>query len=140
MWVAHAPTLLVAFVVETANRATNVIFKFVPMRLGVDEAGTGWPDGRARLLESRTGVTLAIVRKMRVLFWTGIGLLLLARARPEREGSGGRGGRSRGGRWRGRPLASFVLRSGRALTLEASASRAAPSTSLRDALPSPCAW
>ena len=28
---------------------------------------------------SATGVTLAIVRKMRVLFWTGIGLILLAR-------------------------------------------------------------
>jgi hypothetical protein len=48
------------------------------MRLGVDEAGTeiltavlGYP--------SATGVTLAIVRKMRVLFWTGVGLLLLAR-------------------------------------------------------------
>lgn len=78
MWVAHAPTLLMAFVVETANRATNVVFKFVPLRLGVDEAGTeiltnvlGYPPA--------TGATLAIVRKMRVLFWTGVGLLLLAR-------------------------------------------------------------
>ena len=78
MWVAHAPTLLVAFVLETANRATNVIFKFVPMRLGVDEAGTG---GLTLVLgySITDGVTLAIVRKMRVLFWTGIGLVLLAR-------------------------------------------------------------
>jgi hypothetical protein len=90
MWVSHAPTLLVAFVVETANRATNVIFKFVPMRLGVDEAGTeiltavlGYP--------SATGVTLAIVRKMRVLFWTGVGLLLLARRGLSANEGGGRG-------------------------------------------------
>jgi Lysylphosphatidylglycerol synthase TM region len=78
MWVSHQPTLLVAFVVETANRATNVIFKFVPMRLGVDEAGTG---GLTSVLgyTMADGVTLAIVRKVRVLFWTGVGLLLLAR-------------------------------------------------------------
>jgi Lysylphosphatidylglycerol synthase TM region len=78
MWVAQAPTLLIAFVLETANRATNVIFKFVPMRLGVDEAGTG---GLTHVLgySVADGVTLAIVRKMRVLFWTGIGLVLLAR-------------------------------------------------------------
>jgi hypothetical protein len=78
MWVASAPTLLIAFVLETANRATNVIFKFVPMRLGVDEAGTG---GLTHVLGYTVadGVTLAIVRKMRVLFWTGIGLVLLAR-------------------------------------------------------------
>jgi hypothetical protein len=77
MWVSHAPTLLIAFVLETANRATNVIFKFVPMRLGVDEVGTGI---LTRVLGYTTpdGVTLAIVRKMRVLFWTGVGLVLLA--------------------------------------------------------------
>ena len=39
-WIATPPTLLVAFILETANRLTNVVFKFVPMRLGVDEAGT----------------------------------------------------------------------------------------------------
>jgi hypothetical protein len=78
MWVSHAPTLLVAFVLETANRATNVIFKFVPLRIGVDEAGTG---GLTNVLgySMVDGVTLAIVRKMRVLFWTGVGLVLLAR-------------------------------------------------------------
>lgn len=78
MWVSHAPTLLIAFVLETANRTTNVIFKFVPMRLGVDEAGT---EILTRVLgyQNATGVTLAIVRKMRVLFWTAIGIILLAR-------------------------------------------------------------
>lgn len=77
MWLFQPPALLVAFVFETANRATNVIFKFIPLRLGVDEAGTelltnvlAYPAG--------TGVTLAIVRKVRVLFWTGVGIVLLA--------------------------------------------------------------
>jgi hypothetical protein len=70
------PSLLAAFVLETANRATNVIFKFVPMRLGVDEAGTEWLTS-ALGYASATGVTLAIVRKMRVAFWTAIGVLIL---------------------------------------------------------------
>ncbi len=76
-WISHTPTLLVAFVFETMNRATNVVFKFVPMRLGVDEAGSGLLS-TALGYGSATGVTLAIVRKVRVLFWTAIGLLLLA--------------------------------------------------------------
>ena len=77
-WLVAPPTLLVAFVLETGNRVTNVVFKFVPMRLGVDEAGTG-------LLmtvlgySTATGVTLAIVRKVRMLFWTAVGVLFLAR-------------------------------------------------------------
>ncbi len=70
------PSLLVAFVLETGNRATNVIFKFVPMRLGVDEAQTAWLAG-ALGYASAAGVTLAIVRKMRVAFWTAIGVLIL---------------------------------------------------------------
>lgn len=78
MWVSHQPTLLIAFVLETANRTTNVIFKFVPMRLGVDEAGTELLTLVLRYAPA-TGVTLAIVRKLRVLFWTAIGIILLAR-------------------------------------------------------------
>jgi hypothetical protein len=85
MWLYHPPAagdghghpLLIAFVFETVNRATNVVFKFVPMRWGVDEYGTeqltkvlGYPVGM--------GVALAIVRKVRVLFWTGVGIILLA--------------------------------------------------------------
>jgi hypothetical protein len=61
---------------ETGNRATNVIFKFVPMRLGVDEAQTAWL-ANALGYASAAGVTLAIVRKMRVAFWTAVGVLIL---------------------------------------------------------------
>lgn len=72
------PALLVAFILEAVNRLTTVVFKFVPMRLGVDEAGTGM---LAVVLNysSATGVTMALVRKVRVLFWTAIGVALLAR-------------------------------------------------------------
>ena len=70
------PTLLTAFVLESVNRVINVIFKFVPMRLGVDEAGTGKLTELLKL-GTASGVTLAIVRKARVIVWTAVGIALL---------------------------------------------------------------
>ncbi|HYO62333.1 MAG TPA: lysylphosphatidylglycerol synthase domain-containing protein [Pyrinomonadaceae bacterium] len=70
------PSLLNAFVLESVNRVINVVFKFVPMRVGVDEAGTGML-AKALALGTGIGVTLAIVRKARMLFWTGVGVALL---------------------------------------------------------------
>jgi hypothetical protein len=69
---------LAAFVLESVNRVINVIFKFVPMRVGVDEAGTGL---FTKVLKFGTtvGVTLAIVRKARVLVWTAVGVAILVR-------------------------------------------------------------
>ena len=70
------PTLTQAFVLESVNRIINVAFKFIPLRAGVDEGGTGQVSkvlGFARDI----GVTLAIVRKGRDIFWSGIGLLLI---------------------------------------------------------------
>jgi hypothetical protein len=69
---------LAAFVLESVNRVINVIFKFVPMRVGVDEAGTGL---FTKVLKFGTtvGVTLAIVRKARVVVWTAIGVAVLVR-------------------------------------------------------------
>jgi hypothetical protein len=59
------------------NRLINVAFKFVPLRLGVDEAGSGL---LAQILGygSAVGVTLALVRKVRMLVWTGVGVIFLA--------------------------------------------------------------
>ena len=73
-----APTLLTAFLLESVNRIINVTFKFVPLRTGVDEAGTGM---LANVLGFTTaiGVTLAIIRKGRDIFWTSIGIALLLR-------------------------------------------------------------
>ncbi len=71
-----APTLLTAFILESVNRIINVVFKFVPLRTGVDEAGTGM---LSKVLGFTTaiGVTLAIVRKGRDIFWAAIGVALL---------------------------------------------------------------
>jgi Lysylphosphatidylglycerol synthase TM region len=78
------PSLVVAFILETANRLTNVLFKFVPMRLGVDEAGSGLlitmlGDSYKGPAGVTLGVTLAIVRKVRMLVWTAVGVFFLAR-------------------------------------------------------------
>jgi hypothetical protein len=80
LWVLYgaAPPVLTAFVFEAANRLITVVFKVIPWRLGVDEAGTAYV---AQLLglATRTGLTLAIVRKLRILFWSIVGGLLLVR-------------------------------------------------------------
>jgi hypothetical protein len=72
------PTLLGTFVLEYVDRVITVAFKFVPLRLGVDEAGTGLATGILGL-GAAPGVALAIVRKARVLVWTGVGVALLMR-------------------------------------------------------------
>lgn len=69
-------TILGAFLLESINRFVNVAFKFVPMRLGVDEAGSGLLT-QVLYGASALGVTLAVVRKARMLVWTGIGVLFL---------------------------------------------------------------
>jgi hypothetical protein len=79
-WVATPPALIIAFILETANRLTNVVFKFVPMRLGVDEAGSALLT-TVLGYTSATGATLALVRKVRMLVWTAAGVFFLARWR-----------------------------------------------------------
>ncbi|BCS31887.1 hypothetical protein TBR22_A10900 [Luteitalea sp. TBR-22] len=69
-------TVLGAFLLESINRFVNVAFKFVPMRLGVDEAGSGLLT-QVLYGSSALGVTLAVVRKARMLVWTGVGVLFL---------------------------------------------------------------
>jgi hypothetical protein len=71
------PTIFTAFILESVNRVINVAFKFVPLRMGVDEAGTG-KISAVLLFTEATGVTLAIIRKGRDVFWTivGVGLLI----------------------------------------------------------------
>lgn len=71
-------TLLSALILESTGRIINVLFKFIPFRLGVDEAGSGLVSG-AMGLGGPVGVTLAVIRKARILCWTGLGVLLLAR-------------------------------------------------------------
>lgn len=76
------PTLVTALVFETLNRVVTIAFKFVPFRVGVDEALNG---ALAPLLtvDPVSGVALAVVRKVRSLFWAGVGLVAIA-AHPAR--------------------------------------------------------
>ena len=72
------PPLLTAFVLEAVNRTITTVFQFVPLWLGVDEAGTAALTSAVHL-GSAAGVSLALVRKTRVVIWTAIGFLLLLR-------------------------------------------------------------
>jgi hypothetical protein len=74
--IAGGTSLLQAFVLETTGRLIVVVFKFVPYRLGVDEAGTALV-ARALTLDPSVGVTLALVRRLRILVWNGVGLVYL---------------------------------------------------------------
>jgi len=71
------PTVLTAFVLESVNRIVTVAFKFVPLRLGVDEAASGFISNVLQL-GTAAGVTLAIVRKARLLCWAAVGVGLIA--------------------------------------------------------------
>ena len=72
------PLLLTSFVLETVNRLITVVFKPVPMQVGVNEAGTALVTQMLGL-GLQVGLTLAIVRKARVLFWLLAGTVLLVR-------------------------------------------------------------
>jgi hypothetical protein len=72
------PTFLAAYVLESVNRIINVVFKFVPLRAGVDEAGSSWVT-KVLKFGLTTGTTLAIIRKARVICWTALGVAFLVR-------------------------------------------------------------
>jgi hypothetical protein len=67
---------LTALILESTGRVVNIAFKFVPMRLGVDEAGAALIT-RALGLGAAPGVMLGLVRKARIFTWTSVGMLLL---------------------------------------------------------------
>ena len=76
---AHA-TWLDAFVLEAAGRLVTVAFKFVPYRLGVDEAGAALV-ARTLAFDPTVGVALALIRRLRIIAWNVVGVALLARRR-----------------------------------------------------------
>jgi putative ABC transport system permease protein len=65
------------YVIESLTKVINFVFGFVPATIGVYEGGT---EVILRTLgfAAATGITLALVRKAGMIFWTGIGLALLA--------------------------------------------------------------
>ena len=81
LWLINGtpPAWLTAFLFETANRFITVAFKFVPLRIGVDEALTTYLAQQVLGLGARTGLSTAIVRRVRVLFWAIAGGIVLVR-------------------------------------------------------------
>lgn len=81
LWLLNGlpPPVMTAFILETANRLITVVFKFVPLRLGVDEAATAFLTQQVLGLGARPGLSTAIVRRVRVLFWAVAGGLVLVR-------------------------------------------------------------
>ncbi len=69
-------TLMKALILEAVGRVINVLFKFIPMRFGVDEAGNLML-ARPLALPQASLVALPLVRKARILFWTALGVVLL---------------------------------------------------------------
>ncbi|MDT4968364.1 MAG: putative transport system permease protein [Acidobacteriota bacterium] len=73
----YSPFVHAAYVIESLTKVINFVFGFVPATIGVYEGGT---EVILRTLgyAAATGVTLALVRKAGTLFWTVIGLIILA--------------------------------------------------------------
>jgi hypothetical protein len=70
------PGFTAAFLLESISRLITVVFKLVPFLIGVDEAGARFV-GESLALAAGVGVTLAVIRKARILFWSVIGIVLL---------------------------------------------------------------
>jgi hypothetical protein len=75
-----AASLADAFVLESTGRLVMVLFKVIPFRMGVDEVGAAVVATALGIPPSH-GVALALVRKLRILVWNAVGLVVLARAR-----------------------------------------------------------
>jgi hypothetical protein len=70
------PSVSTAFFLETMSRLVTIIFKLIPFLVGVDEAGAEFIV-ETLAIGAGIGVTLAIIRKGRTIFWAGIGLILI---------------------------------------------------------------
>jgi len=70
------PNLMSAFLLESVSRLVTVVFKLIPFIVGVDEAGSQFI-AQTLALSAGIGVTLAIIRKGRIIFWTAMGWLLI---------------------------------------------------------------
>ena len=76
--VEPAGEFLNAFLLESVSRLITIIFKLVPFLVRVDEAGAQFVAETVGL-GAAIGVSIAIIRKGRILFWTAIGLALIVR-------------------------------------------------------------
>jgi hypothetical protein len=67
-----------AFILDAVGRLTNVLFKMIPLQLGVLQIGSELV-ARAIGLAPGVGVTVSLIRTVRVMAWSVVGLGLLAR-------------------------------------------------------------
>lgn len=72
------PSFTTAFLLESVSRLVTIIFKLIPFVIGVDEAGAQFV-GETIGLAAGLGVTLAIIRKGRILFWAAAGVVLIVK-------------------------------------------------------------
>ena len=79
------PPLLTSFILETFNRLFAVIFKFIPYQAGAGELGSGAVT-EVLGLGATVGVTVSVIRKIRMFAWALVGVALLIRksSRPAR--------------------------------------------------------
>ena len=70
------PSVMTSFLLESISRLITILFKLIPFVIGVDEAGAQFI-GQTVALAAGVGVTLAIIRKGRILFWASIGFILI---------------------------------------------------------------
>jgi hypothetical protein len=75
-WLLAGETSFVpALVFDGFNRVVNVVFKHLPLRVGVEEGGTSLL-AAAIGLSGQDGFMLGIVRKVRMIVWAAVGLAL----------------------------------------------------------------
>ena len=72
------PNFLTAFLLESVSRLITIVFKLIPLVVGVDEAGARFVT-KTLAIGAGVGITVALIRKGRILFWTAIGLILIVK-------------------------------------------------------------
>lgn len=75
---AAAPSFFNAFLLESISRVISTTFKLIPFSIGVDEAGAQFVT-ETLALGVGVGITIAIIRKGRILFWALVGVALIAK-------------------------------------------------------------
>lgn len=70
------PNFQTAFLLESVSRLILVVFKLIPFVIGIDEAGAQFVT-ETLALGAGVGVTMAIIRRGRVLFWVAVGLSII---------------------------------------------------------------
>ncbi|HNU09174.1 MAG TPA: hypothetical protein PKO33_15505, partial [Pyrinomonadaceae bacterium] len=79
LWkLGETPSAFSAMLLESVSRLITIVFKLVPFLIGVDEAGAQFVTD-ALAIGTAVGVTLAIIRKGRILFWAVVGVLLIVK-------------------------------------------------------------